>query len=170
MWTGDVDSGAQARARRAYYASVAHVDEQIGVVLGAWRALPHSADDGAGLGGVVLFLSAHGEMLGDHLLFRKGYAYEGSARVPLLVCVVLLGNVLPVVESPLAPGQGFLGKPIVGKADAHIARVATDTATHGDSVPLPCMPARWDAVRSFAEVVVRDEAQVLPLGYLMVDA
>ncbi len=85
MWTGDVDSGAQARARRAYYASVAHVDEQIGVVLGAWRALPHSADDGAGLGGVVLFLSDHGEMLGDHLLFRKGYAYEGSARVPLLV-------------------------------------------------------------------------------------
>jgi arylsulfatase A-like enzyme len=33
----------------------------------------------------ILFTSDHGEMMGDHHLFRKGYAYEGSARVPLIV-------------------------------------------------------------------------------------
>ncbi len=34
---------------------------------------------------VVAFTSDHGEMLGEHGLFRKGYPYEGSARVPLLL-------------------------------------------------------------------------------------
>jgi arylsulfatase A-like enzyme len=33
----------------------------------------------------VCFVSDHGEMLGDHHMFRKGYPYEGSARVPLLL-------------------------------------------------------------------------------------
>jgi arylsulfatase A-like enzyme len=32
-----------------------------------------------------VFTSDHGEMLGDHCLFRKTFAYEGSARTPLIV-------------------------------------------------------------------------------------
>jgi hypothetical protein len=74
-----------------------------------------------------------------------------------------------VVESPHTP-EGFLGKPIVGAADSHIARVAKDAAANGgDTDPLPCLPARWAAVQSFSEIVVRDESQVLPLGYVVVD-
>ncbi|MFU8803350.1 MAG: sulfatase, partial [Bradymonadaceae bacterium] len=34
---------------------------------------------------LMIFTSDHGEMLGDHGLFRKTYPYEASARVPLLV-------------------------------------------------------------------------------------
>ena len=33
-----------------------------------------------------IFTSDHGEMLGDHDLFRKTYAYEGSAKTPMIVC------------------------------------------------------------------------------------
>ena len=33
----------------------------------------------------ICFTSDHGEMMGDHHLFRKGYPYEGSARVPLIL-------------------------------------------------------------------------------------
>ena len=33
----------------------------------------------------VCFVSDHGEMLGDHHLFRKGWPYEGSAHVPLIL-------------------------------------------------------------------------------------
>ena len=34
---------------------------------------------------LVVFTSDHGEMLGDHNLWRKTYAYEASARVPFIV-------------------------------------------------------------------------------------
>ena len=78
-------------------------------------------------------------------------------------------RVAQVIESPLS-ADGFLGKPIAGKADSHVARVAKDPdANHGDTDPLPCLPARWAAVESFSELVVRDESQVLPLGYVVVD-
>ena len=33
----------------------------------------------------VCFTSDHGEMLGDHNLWRKTYAYEASARVPMIL-------------------------------------------------------------------------------------
>ena len=112
---------------------------------------------------------------GIYLALDACYAIEeygrklfNLTRVPLLICVVVVGNALPIVESPHAPG-GFLGKAIVGKADAHIARVATDVAAHGVDEPLPCMPEKWGALESFTELVVRDEGQVLPLAYLMVD-
>jgi hypothetical protein len=79
------------------------------------------------------------------------------------------GLVTQVIESPYTPG-GFLGKAIVGKADSHVARVARDAAANGGNTdPLPCLPARWAAVQSFSEIVVRDESQVLPLGYVVVD-
>ncbi|MBT7161950.1 MAG: sulfatase-like hydrolase/transferase, partial [Victivallales bacterium] len=34
----------------------------------------------------VVFSADHGEMLGDHNLWRKTYAYEASSRVPFIVC------------------------------------------------------------------------------------
>jgi arylsulfatase A-like enzyme len=34
---------------------------------------------------LVIFTSDHGDMMGDHHLHRKTYAYEGSARIPFLV-------------------------------------------------------------------------------------
>lgn len=32
-----------------------------------------------------IFASDHGDMVGDHHLWRKTYAYEGSARIPFIV-------------------------------------------------------------------------------------
>ena len=126
----------------------------------------------------------------EYAIAEYGRRVFGLTRVPLLVCVVVVGNMLPVmtlrsnptpgvmrtlgrvaqvVESQNTP-EGFLGKAIVGKADSHIARVAIDAAANGgDTDPLPCLPARWAAVQSFSEIVVRDESQVLPLGYVVVD-
>lgn len=78
-WHGRLDPLLLAQARRGYYAQIAHIDCQIGRIL---RKLDQMKLDRPT---VFLFTSDHGEMLGDHHLFRKTYAYEGSARVPFLL-------------------------------------------------------------------------------------
>lgn len=67
------------RARRAYYAQLAHLDFQIGRLL-RWLQLRGMADET-----LVIFSSDHGEHLGDHHLYHKATALEGSARVPMIV-------------------------------------------------------------------------------------
>ena len=67
------------RAQAAYHAMVAFVDAQIGRFLRTLRLQGFSSDTW------ILFASDHGEMLGDHHLWRKTYAYEGSARIPLIL-------------------------------------------------------------------------------------
>lgn len=63
------------RARAGYMGSVTHLDYQLGYLME--RAQQE-------LGGNVMyaFTSDHGDMMGDHHLHRKCYAYEGSARIP----------------------------------------------------------------------------------------
>jgi len=77
-WHGRLPDDVLADCRRGYYAQIAHIDNQVGRVLQALRQLRAGPT-------WVVFSSDHGEMLGDHHLFRKVYAYEGSARVPLIV-------------------------------------------------------------------------------------
>jgi arylsulfatase len=67
------------RARRAYYAQIGHIDNQIGRF---FQAIKRTYPVGPTL---VVFTSDHGEMLGDHDLFRKVCPYEGSAKVPLIM-------------------------------------------------------------------------------------
>ena len=63
--------------RAAYYGMVNHIDDQVGRLINYLRDLRLLRET------FILFTSDHGEMLGDHNLFRKTFAYEGSARVPL---------------------------------------------------------------------------------------
>ncbi len=67
------------RARRAYYAQVTHLDHQIGRLLYSLHGL------GVGRNTWVIFTSDHGELLGDHHLFRKTTPHEGSAGIPLII-------------------------------------------------------------------------------------
>ncbi|WDH79271.1 arylsulfatase [Microbacterium esteraromaticum] len=76
---GDMPDDVIRRARAGYYGAMAHVDLQIG------RFLELLAQAGEAENTVVLFTSDHGEMLGDHDIYRKAVPYEGSARVPLIV-------------------------------------------------------------------------------------
>jgi arylsulfatase A-like enzyme len=66
------------RARAAYYAYLAYLDAQVGRLM---RILMRGGHRNT----FVLFTSDHGEMLGDHNLWRKTYAYEASARVPFVI-------------------------------------------------------------------------------------
>jgi len=65
----------------AYYAQIELIDEQLGRMLDAVEATGQRADT------MVIFMSDHGEMLGDHGLVLKGCRfYEGAVHVPLIIC------------------------------------------------------------------------------------
>ncbi|WP_440007251.1 arylsulfatase [Halomicrococcus sp. SG-WS-1] len=78
-WCADLSPTTIRRARTGYYGSITHVDHQVNRLLRKLSRIGELADT------LVVFASDHGDMLGDHLLWRKTYAYEGSARVPLVV-------------------------------------------------------------------------------------
>ena len=78
-WRGRLSSTMQRRAQIGYYASITHIDQQIGRLLEEMRKQKVLNDT------FMLMTADHGEMLGDHCLWRKTYAYEGSARVPFVV-------------------------------------------------------------------------------------
>ncbi|HEU0247505.1 MAG TPA: choline-sulfatase [Gaiellaceae bacterium] len=65
--------------RHGYYASLSYVDEKIGEVLAALGACGLADET------IVLFVSDHGDLLGEHGLFYKMSFYENACRVPLVV-------------------------------------------------------------------------------------
>lgn len=80
--TGPFDPEQMKRATAAYYALINHIDDCIAYVLEQWTGYG-SPDANAPY--YLLFSSDHGEMLGDHQLFRKSLGYEASARVPFFI-------------------------------------------------------------------------------------
>jgi choline-sulfatase len=65
------------RSRRAYFANISYLDDKIGEVLEALETTRQEA--------IILFVSDHGDMLGERGLWFKMCFYEGSARVPLMI-------------------------------------------------------------------------------------
>lgn len=68
-----------ANTRRHYYAAVTFIDEQIGHIIEALKEKGMYDD------AIILFTSDHGDMMGDHHSWRKTYAYEGSAAIPMII-------------------------------------------------------------------------------------
>jgi len=65
-----------------YYGLITHIDDCIQHVLDAYYEY---ATDRLHEPTWIIFTSDHGEMLGDHHLFRKSLGYEASAHVPLFI-------------------------------------------------------------------------------------
>lgn len=62
-----------------YYGSITHIDHQIGRFLIALKE--HRLDKNT----IIIFLSDHGDQLGEHNLFRKAYPYQGSIHIPFVL-------------------------------------------------------------------------------------
>ena len=71
-----LDPVMQHQLEAGYYGSINHIDDQINRIL---TVLPHPENT------LILFLSDHGEMLGDHQWFRKHTPWEGAAHIPFIV-------------------------------------------------------------------------------------
>lgn len=67
------------RAVSGYYGNISHIDLQLNRFFEA--LLDHEiAEDTA-----IVFVSDHGDMMGDHDMYRKSVGFEGSAHVPLII-------------------------------------------------------------------------------------
>ncbi len=73
----DISEEDIRRSRRAYFANISYLDDKIGEVMEALEATRQEA--------VILFVSDHGDMLGERGLWFKMSFYEGSSRVPMMV-------------------------------------------------------------------------------------
>ena len=81
----------QALGRRAFYATLTHIDHQIRLLFGQLR------EEGILDDTIVVFTSDHGHMIGEHGLWCMTPFYEMSAKIPLVI-------VPPDEETRLAPG------------------------------------------------------------------
>jgi choline-sulfatase len=72
---------AQIRdARHAYYGAVSFIDDQVGMLGETLSATGLDSDT------TIMFLSDHGEMLGERGLWYKMSYFEAACRIPLIVC------------------------------------------------------------------------------------
>lgn len=66
-------------SRRAYFGNVSYLDAKFGEILEVLDACGFADDT------IILFVSDHGDMLGERGLWFKMSFFEGSSRVPLMV-------------------------------------------------------------------------------------
>ncbi|NNE52628.1 MAG: choline-sulfatase [Sulfitobacter sp.] len=86
------------RSRRAYFANLSYLDDKIGEIL---RVLEDTRQEA-----IVVFVSDHGDMLGERGLWFKMSFFEGSARVPLMIAAPQMASGLqttPVSTIDLCP-------------------------------------------------------------------
>lgn len=75
----DIQPNHIRRARQGYFANLSYIDDKVGGILDVLertRMLDNT---------IILFVSDHGDMLGERGLWFKMSPYEGSSRVPLMI-------------------------------------------------------------------------------------
>jgi len=65
------------RSRRAYFANISYLDDKVGEILQTLEDTRQEA--------IIVFVSDHGDMLGERGLWFKMSFFEGSARVPMMI-------------------------------------------------------------------------------------
>ncbi|SMD04767.1 choline-sulfatase [Primorskyibacter flagellatus] len=65
------------RSRRAYFANCSYLDQKIGEILDVLERTRQEA--------IIVFVSDHGDMLGERGLWFKMSFFEGSSRVPMMI-------------------------------------------------------------------------------------
>ena len=108
------------RARAAYYGLVSYADDKLRQLLDALDECGLTEDT------VVIHTSDHGEMLGEHGLWRKMSFYEQSARVPLQI---------------RWPGRAAAGRR-VGECVSLVDVAATIVGAAGAATPVAPMDGR----------------------------
>ncbi|GAB3686362.1 choline-sulfatase [Salinisphaera aquimarina] len=143
-------------ARRGYFANISYIDDKIGGILDVLERT-RMADNT-----IVLFVSDHGDMLGERGLWFKMSPFEGSARIPLMISAPglaparvdtpvssidvnatladLVGIDLAAIE-PWTDGQSLLP---LARGEPRDAPVYMEYAAEGSQAPLVSIrQGRW---------------------------
>ena len=88
----DISEDDIKRSRRAYFANISYLDDKIGEIL---QVLDDTRQEA-----IVLFVSDHGDMLGERGLWFKMSFFEGSSRVPMMISAPQMAPGL--VETPVS--------------------------------------------------------------------
>ncbi len=158
----DISEAHIGQARRGYFANISYLDDKIGALLQVLDDLGQEA--------VIVFVSDHGDMLGERGLWFKMSMFEGSARVPLMMS--LPGGEGGRIETPVSTldvmptlaeiagidvseldewtdGESLL--PIAGGAMRQVP-VPIEYAAEASVAPIVALrDGRWKYVRSAAD-------------------
>ena len=78
-YCGDPGNDASLQSCAGYLANTHFVDEGIGSILTFLQERNLMEDF------MIVWTSDHGDMNGDHYLWRKCYPWEGSSHIPLII-------------------------------------------------------------------------------------
>ncbi|PYE85613.1 choline-sulfatase [Pseudoroseicyclus aestuarii] len=153
----DIQTRDVRRARQGYFANISYIDEKVGEILQVLEDTRQEA--------IIIFLSDHGDMLGERGLWFKMSFYEGSARVPLMIAAPGMepGRVeTPVSTMDLVPTLADLagldlaevqpwtdGTSLapLGRGEARSEPVAVEYAAEGSIAPMGCLVAEHEGKR-----------------------
>ena len=145
----DITKDDIRRSRRAYFANISYLDDKIGGILDVLEKTRQEA--------AILFVSDHGDMLGERGLWFKMSMFEGSSRVPLMIAApgmsagridtpVSTIDVCPTLAElagasmadvmPWTEGQSLLGVASRGETRGP---VAVEYAAEASYAPIVCL-------------------------------
>jgi choline-sulfatase len=146
------------RSRQAYFANISYLDDKIGEIL---QVLDDTRQEA-----IIVFVSDHGDMLGERGLWFKMNFFEGAARVPLMIAAP--GIAPQRIDSPVStldvtPTLAALAGVPLDEVAAWVdgmdltplmqgtprdAPVAMEYAAEGSEAPLVCLRyGKWKYIR-----------------------
>jgi arylsulfatase A-like enzyme len=132
-WFGTLTPEQLHRIRVGYMGCITHIDYQLGYLM--------ERINREGLRNtLILFTADHGDMLGDHHLHRKCYAYEGSARIPFAI------RYAPGMSLPTGRFEHVVGLQDVMPTLLEAAGVPVPDSVTGSSVFDAVRGSRWRTV------------------------
>lgn len=140
------------RSRQAYFANISYLDDRIGELLGILDATGMAENT------AILFVSDHGDMLGERGLWFKMNFFEHSARVPMMLHVPGEGGgrvETPVSTLDVLPTLAELAGVDLKSAAAWLDGVSLlSTAREGTRAPVPMEYAAEGSIAPM--VAIRD--------------
>lgn len=76
---GTISEPYYSLMKESYYGLITHIDYQVG------RLVKFLQENKLANDTLIIFTSDHGEMLGDHHMFRKATPFKGSEAIPMIV-------------------------------------------------------------------------------------